>query len=285
MSFESPKPNLEGDKPLILLSNDDGVHAAGVQALRRELLAFADVVTVAPLYEQSAHSHALTLARPLRHRSIEPDVHAIDGTPADCIYVALFHRQFLPRRPDLVLSGVNHGYNLSTDTFYSGTVAAAREGALRGVPSIAFSLGLDGGLDLDLIDRAAQKAAELARRFAAAPHAEGVTPLLNVNFPAGQLEYRGVRATCLGKRIYQDDVLVRKDPRGSEYFWIGGPSARHDPYDGSDTDAVDAGFVSVTPLRLDVTLFDQLPLAAFVAGEGELPYTTRSAEKSKREER
>src|SRR5690606_17768279 len=135
------------ERPLILLSNDDGVAARGLRTLREALLAIGDVVTVAPATEQSANSHSLTLSRPLRHREVEEGVHSIDGTPADCIYVALYRERFLPRWPDLVVSGINHGYNLGTDVFYSGTVAAAREGALRGIPSIAFSLGPKGSFE------------------------------------------------------------------------------------------------------------------------------------------
>ena len=250
-------------RPLILLSNDDGVYAPGVRLLGAALARIADVVTVAPLFEQSANSHALTLARPLRHREID-GLHAIDGTPADCIYVALYRRAFLPRWPDLVVSGINHGYNLGTDTFYSGTVAAAREGALRGVPSIAFSQGPGGSME-----RSAEIAATLVERFLSAERVG--TPLLSVNFPAGRAEPEGFRATILGRRLYDDEVVLRDDPRGREYFWIGGPGARHEPVDGSDTEAVDAGFVSITPLHLDSTRPDHLGLAAFVAGAGELP--------------
>lgn len=253
-------------RPLILLSNDDGVYATGLRLLGAALAQVADVVTVAPLHEQSANSHALTLARPLRHRTID-GLHAIDGTPADCIYVALYKQQFLPRWPDLVVSGINHGYNLGTDTFYSGTVAAAREGALRGVPAIAFSQGPGGSME-----SAASAAAGLVRRFLAAPRAEGTPPpLLNVNFPADRSDYAGARVTCLGRRVYDDEVVMRLDPRGREYFWIGGPSSRHETLAGSDTDAVDEGLISITPLRLDATLSDHLGLAAFVAGDGELP--------------
>jgi 5'-nucleotidase len=265
-----------GDRPLILQSNDDGVYAPGLRLFRAALADIAEVVTVAPLHEQSANSHSLTLARPLRHRMID-DLHAIDGTPADCVYIALYGKRFLPRRPDLVVSGINHGYNLGTDTFYSGTVAAAREAALRGVPAIAFSQGgwreSEGGVaSRGVMERSARRAAELARRFLSArwDRAGGV-PLLNVNFPAGGDEPRGIRATGLGKRLYDDEVIVREDPRGNEYIWIGGPNARHEPSSGSDTEAVDAGYVSITPLRLDATMTEQLGLAAYVAGSGELP--------------
>jgi 5'-nucleotidase len=252
--------------PLILLSNDDGVYAPGLRLLRSALSEFAEVVTVAPLLEQSANSHSLTLARPLRHREID-GLHAIDGTPADCIYVALYRRHFLPRRPDIVVSGINHGYNLGTDTFYSGTVAAAREAALRGVPAIAFSNGTGGSME-----NAASVAAGLTRSFLTASlDRRSPTPLLNVNFPAKFTTYAGVRVTRLGRRLYDDEVVTRSDPRGHEYFWIGGPNARHEPVAGSDTEAVDDGYVSITPLHLDATLAEHLGLAELVAGNGELP--------------
>lgn len=249
-------------RPLILLSNDDGVAARGLRTLRDALRVIADVVTVAPANEQSAGSHSLTLSRPLRHREIEDDVHSIDGTPADCIYVALYRERFLPRWPDLVVSGINHGYNLGTDIFYSGTVAAAREGALRGIPSIAFSMGPNGSFE-----EAAKVAMLMCARMLDTPGSrEGDRgALLSVNFPP-ETPYRGVRAARLGKRLYLEEVTVRSDPRGKEYYWIGGPGARHEPMEGSDTEAVDAGYVSVTPLVLDATDADDFGLAAWVAG-------------------
>lgn len=251
-------------RPLILISNDDGVAAQGIRALREALSPLADLVVVAPDREQSANSHSLTLHRPLRHRTLEEHVHSVDGTPADCIYVALYRKHFLPRWPDLVVSGINHGYNLGTDIFYSGTVAAAREAALRGIPSMAFSLGPKGSFE-----RAAEAAALLAAKMLEAPGTEEGErgALLNVNFPP-QAPFGGVRATRLGRRVYLDEVDVRQDPRGKEYFWIGGPKAHHEPVDGSDTEAVDAGFISVTPLSIDATDPDDLGLAAWVAGPG-----------------
>ncbi|MFK7988266.1 MAG: 5'/3'-nucleotidase SurE [Sandaracinaceae bacterium] len=250
------------ERPLILLSNDDGVRARGLTALQAAMAAVGDTITVAPTEQQSAGSHALTLHRPLRHRTLGDTVHAIDGSPADCIYVALYRERFLPRWPDLVVSGINHGYNLGTDVYYSGTVAAAREGALRGIPSLACSLGPKGDFE-----RAASLVATLAGRLL---EAEATTPgphgaLINVNVPGGDVEPRGVQATRLGRRVYVDEVHVREDPRGNEYYWIGGPSVHHEPLEGADTEAVDAGYVSVTPLRLDATDADELGLAAFVA--------------------
>lgn len=252
-------------EPIILLSNDDGVQAKGLRFLREALSAHARVITVAPQTEQSANSHSLTLHRPLRHRRLDEDVHSVDGTPADCIYVALHRNDLVPRRPDLVVSGINHGYNLGVDTYYSGTVAAAREGALRGIDAIAFSMGTKGNLV-----EGARTAARIAARLLSAPKREPSTPatLLNVNFPPTE-SYAGVRATRLGRRIYVDGVDVREDPRGREYFWVGGPGAHHEPMEGSDTEAVDEGWVSVTPLILDATSGDGFGLAAWVAAEGQ----------------
>ncbi|MCA9531261.1 MAG: 5'/3'-nucleotidase SurE [Myxococcales bacterium] len=247
------------DRPLVLVSNDDGVEAPGLVALREALTALGDVVTVAPEREQSGRSHAISLHAPLRHRQLAPAVHAIDGTPADCVYVALYLEALLPRRPDLVVSGINHGPNLGSDVHYSGTVAAAREAALRGVPAMAMSTMNDD------FDACARLAVALCRRMLVV-HAPGHdVPLLNVNFPHG--EPKGVRVTRLGKRLYAEGVEVRDDPRGRRYFWIGGPGGvRHERLDGSDTDAVDAGYVSVTPLSVRSTETDHFPLAAYVAG-------------------
>lgn len=245
------------DEPLILLSNDDGVEAEGLQALRASLLRLGRVVVVAPATDQSARSHSLTLVRPLRHQQVASDTHAIDGTPADCIYVALYRARFLPRWPDLVCSGINHGYNLGSDTFYSGTVAAAREAALRGIPALALSCGHGRSLSA-----AATVAGMMAERMLSAEYEGGV--LLNVNFPP-DTPYQGIKPTRLGRRTYVEEVTVRRDPRGKEYFWIGSPEARHERMDDSDTDAVDSGKVSVTPLSLDGTDASELGLAAWVS--------------------
>lgn len=250
------------DRPLILISNDDGVYAPGLIALREAVADLGEVITVAPLTEQSAGSHSLTLSRPLRHRKVGPGVHSIDGTPADSIYVALFHETLLPRRPDLVLSGINHGPNLGSDVFYSGTVAAAREASLRGIPAIAFSNG--GGLEMT---EAAVMARGLVARLLAATLPPGQAPLLSVNFPP--TPPKGVRATRLGRRLYDEVVIVRQDPRGRDYLWIGGPEARHETVAGSDTEAYDEGFVSVTPLHNEGTHAEHLGIAAWVAGEGQ----------------
>jgi 5'-nucleotidase len=245
-------------RPLILLSNDDGFRADGLRILRDALGRVADVVVCAPESEQSATSHALTLSRPLRLRDHGGGMLSIDGTPADCVYVALHSgTRVLCRPPDLVVSGLNHGLNLGTDVFYSGTVAAAREGALRGFPALAVSAA--GDTDFPA-------AAALVVQIALALVAEAPKGplLLNVNFPGGSRW--PVRATRLGTRVYVDTVEFRRDPRGGEYLWLGGPGAEHRPLEGSDTDAFDSGAVGITPLVLDLFAAADSTTAERVAG-------------------
>ncbi len=241
-------------RPLVLLSNDDGHSSAGLRAMRDALAQVADVVALAPESEQSASSHSLSLHRSLRLRAVEPGLFALDGTPADCVYVALHaSTRVLPRRPDLIVSGINHGMNLGQDAFYSGTVAAAREGALRGIPAVATSA--HGAADLQ---ETAKLCVDIGLRLLqalAAPEGAGVAVgkgvLLNVNVPK---RWTGeVRATRLGARIYEEVVDFRRDPRGREYLWLGGPGVRHERDPGTDTDAYDDGAVSITPLVLDLT--------------------------------
>jgi 5'-nucleotidase len=244
-------------RPLVLLSNDDGHASPGIRAMRSALAAAADVVVLAPENEQSASSHALSLHRPLRLRSVEPNVYALDGTPADCVYVALHAGpRVLPRRPDLVVSGINHGMNLGQDAFYSGTVAAAREGALRGIPAVASSA--HPSVDLS---RVAELTMRIALELLAATAARAV--LLNLNVPPKW--NGGVRATRLGARIYEEVVDFRRDPRGREYLWVGGPGVRHERDEGTDTDAYDDGIASITPLLLDLTSATDHGLADAVA--------------------
>lgn len=247
-------------RPLILVSNDDGFDAEGCVALRTALSCFADVITVAPRYEQSAKSHAISLHHPLRHVEHEEGVHSVDGTPADCVYIALFRPDLLPRRPDLIASGINHGPNLGSDVHYSGTVAAAREGALRGVPAIAFSTMAPRRE----FEAQAEAAANICERVLQATLPTDQVCLLNVNFPEGPIA--GILPTCLGPRLYAEGVEVREDPRGREYYWIGGPGApTHGEMRGSDTDAVDRGFASVTPLSIDSTKASHVGLAKWAS--------------------
>ena len=249
-------------RPLILLTNDDGVHAAGLKALHRAACALGDVVVVAPTHEQSGTSHAITIDRPLRHVDYGEGVHSIDGTPADCVYLALFEQRFLTRRPDLVLSGINHGANLGTSVFYSGTVAGAREAAMRGIHAMALSA--DGHSEADF-ERLAVRACELSERFLGAAKPEGQAVLLNVNFPAGTPT--GMRVTRVGRQIYEENVIPRIDPGGREYFWLGGRVTDNGQIENSDAQAVSEGLVSITPLELEATRADHLGFAAFVAGE------------------
>lgn len=253
-------------RPLVLVSNDDGYHSRGIRALRDALSSWADVVIVAPETEQSATSHSLSLHRPLRTRSVEEGLFAIDGTPADCVYVALHaETRFLRRWPDLVCSGINRGLNLGQDAFYSGTVAAAREGALRGIPAIASSADVKADLIrvADLTSRLARSlydvtAGKLGAGPRPGPSLVRNTPLLNLNVP---LEWNGdIRSTRLGARVYEEVIEFRRDPRGREYLWIGGPGVHHERDAGSDTDAYDDGAASVTPLVLDLTARDDTAL-------------------------
>lgn len=265
---EEPSPSeaaAERPRPLVLLSNDDGHASRGIRILFDALSSWADVVIVAPENEQSASSHSLSLHRPLRAREVERCIYAIDGTPADCVYVALHcGARFLPRWPDVVCSGINRGLNLGQDAFYSGTVAAAREGALRGIPAVASSAHPKGDL---------ARIARLTSSFAHAlfdetkdsvmprpgPSVSRRTPLLSLNFPP---DWTGeVRRTRLGARLYEEVIDVRHDPRGREYMWLGGPGVRHDPEPGTDTDAYDEGAASVTPLVLDLTRNDDASLS------------------------
>jgi len=234
-------------KPLILVTNDDGVSAGGIRAVAAALREVGDVVVCAPDRERSAASHALTLDRPLRVDELEPGVFAVDGTPADCSYLALLH--LVPRTPDLCVSGINHGYNLGSDVFYSGTVAGAVEAALRGVPAMAISLERHVPADFGA---AAAFAAALAREaLARGPGAIPPASLLNVNLPRGPVT--DYQVTFLGRRVYRDQVDVRQDLRGRSYYWIGGPEENATDVEGSDCSVVRAGRASVTPLGLDLT--------------------------------
>jgi 5'-nucleotidase len=232
---------------MILVSNDDGIFAPALRRLRDELAPLGRVVIVAPDRDQSATSHSLTLHRPFRVHRHEDDVYSVDGTPTDCVVTA--YHGLLDDRPDLVVSGINHGPNMGEDVFYSGTVAAAIEGTLQGAPAIAASL-----VTREMTDFAEPAAfvARLARHVLdrGLPRRQ----LLNVNLPhRPQSEIAGVRITRLGSRVYRDTLVRKVDPRGRDYYWIGGQDAEWQVGDGTDFHAVSEGFISVTPLRLDLT--------------------------------
>ncbi len=237
-------------RPSILVSNDDGIYAPGLQALAVALEAVGEVYVVAPDRERSAVGHALTLHRPLRVESVAARRFAVNGTPSDCVNLAVLG--LLPVRPDVVVAGVNAGSNLGDDVTYSGTVSAAMEGSLLGLPAVAVSL-VEAGEAADY-KPAARAAVAITRRLLRERERRGA--LLNVNVPRGRL--RGLKMTRLGRRVYTEKIIEEHDPRGKRYYWIGaGPPAWEA---GEDTDfaAVHAGYVSVTPLSLDLTSYDRL---------------------------
>ncbi|GAB4252053.1 MULTISPECIES: 5'/3'-nucleotidase SurE [Deferrisoma] len=234
---------------LILLSNDDGIHAPGLATLARALSVLGRVVVVAPDRERSAVGHALTLHRPLRLTPIRDDWFAVDGTPTDCVHLGL--HGLLETAPDLVVAGINHGPNLADDLTYSGTVAVALEGTLMGVPSFAVSVTADAEARFGA---AAEVAVRVARTVAKRGLPAGT--FLNVNVPSadGYSEIKGIRVTRQGKRVYGSGVVRKHDPRGREYFWIGVRElGRVERTGDTDVEAVEQGYASVTPIRTDLT--------------------------------
>jgi len=232
---------------IILVSNDDGIRSEGVQALARAVEPLGQVYVVAPDREQSAVSHSLTLHRPLRVEEVAERQFAVDGTPTDCVNLAI--SGILPARPGLVLSGINKGANMGDDITYSGTVSAAIEGTLLGVPSLAISLVARDDFDFTA-------AAEFAARLAAQVlrHALPPNTLLNVNVPAlPRAAMRGYRITRQGKRRYGEALVEKVDPRGKKYYWIGGDELDFVDEPGTDFAAVQDGAVSITPIHLDLT--------------------------------
>jgi 5'-nucleotidase len=233
--------------PRILVSNDDGHFSEGIRALAEAMSSLGEVWVVAPDREQSASSHALSLFRPLRLERVRERWYSVDGTPSDCSYLAINHL-LRERKPDIMVSGINHGANLADDVTYSGTVAAAMEATLLGVPSIAFSLVSRGQFDFTHAARFARSLVQVALRHPLQPGT-----LINVNIPGG-VEPRGYAVTNLGKHSYGNDVIEKDDPRGRKYYWIGGTSFSHEDIPGSDCNAVFRDqLVSVTPLHLDLT--------------------------------
>ena len=229
--------------PKILVTNDDGYFSEGIAALTEALTAVGEVTVVAPSSEQSATAHSLTLTRPLRVRARGERRFSVDGTPTDCVLLAL--TKILPARPDIVVSGINHGANLGDDVSYSGTVAGAFEAAILGVPGIAVSLVAREGD----FTHAAEFAARLTRKVLREGLPEGA--ILNVNVPTG--EVRGARLTHTGKAAGASEIVEGIDPRGKPYYWIGVQKVlpREDP--GSDFAAIAEGLVSITPLHTDLT--------------------------------
>ena len=235
------------ERPRILVSNDDGHQAEGIRALAAAMAELGEVFVVAPEVEQSASSHAISIHRPLRLREVRPRWYAVDGTPTDCAWLGINH-VLRDRRPQILVAGINHGPNLADDVTYSGTLAAAMEASIIGVPAIAFSLAGWGVSDF-------APPARFARALVAAALSRDLPPnlLLNVNVPPG-VEPDGYVVTRLGKHSYGSDVVEKKDPRGRSYFWIGGNEYQHEDIPGSDCNVVlREKRVSVTPLSLDLT--------------------------------
>jgi 5'-nucleotidase len=237
----------------ILISNDDGYFSPGITALAEALLDVGEVVVVAPERDRSGASNSLTLDRPLAVRTAANGFIYVNGTPTDCVHVAI--TGMLDYRPDLVVSGINDGANMGDDTIYSGTVAVAMEGFLLGIPSIAFSLVHKGNAHLDSAARAAR---DIVGRFIERPYPSGGRPvLLNVNIPNLPYdEMRGATPTRLGKRHHAESVIKARDPRGNVVYWIGPAGGAKDAGPGTDFHAVANGEVSVTPLHVDLTATD-----------------------------
>lgn len=237
-------------RPLILVSNDDGIRARGLRVLAEVAAEFGEVVVCAPTEERSGFSHAITLRASLRSEAAPefgPRWYAVSGTPVDCVYLGALH--LCERLPDLVLAGINPGYNLGADVFYSGTVGAAREGLIRGCSALAASVEGDAAPELAVPFLRTLIAKLLERRAAGERH------LLNLNVPRDGAP-NGIDVTRLGHRRYEDQVSQREDLMGRSYFWIGGPPAPMDEQAEADIGAVARGYAAVTPLELDITAPD-----------------------------
>jgi 5'-nucleotidase len=243
----------------ILLSNDDGYLAPGLRILRHHLCRIASVTVIAPEQNRSGASSSLTLDRPLRLRKVEDDVYAVDGTPADCVHLAI--TEIFKQPPTMVLAGINAGENLGEDVWYSGTVAAAMEGCLMGAPALAASLiRTDNDEDYSA---AAMIVCDLVERVIAQGMPKGW--LLNVNIP---INSRGTLVTRLGQRHREASSVVQTDPRGQPVYWIGpvGPPGR-DAGPGTDFHAIANQYVSITPLQTDLTAYTQLEeVGQWIAG-------------------
>ncbi len=234
-------------KPKILLSNDDGIRSEGLRALYEALKDFADVTVVAPDRERSAVGRALTLHRPLRCEKVDENWYAVDGTPTSCVYIGI--HAIMKEKPDMVLGGINRGPNLGEDITYSGTVSIAMEGALLGIPSVAFSLAT-------FKDFLWESAAKWAVRITKKVYERGIPKgcCLNVNIPNLPYgEVKGVKVTRQGKKDYTEKVEERRDPWGRVYYWIGGEEPNWKAEPGTDYWAIKNGFVSITPIHLDLT--------------------------------
>lgn len=243
----------------ILLSNDDGVHAPGIEAMYRELKKLGEVTVVAPLEEKSTTGHSLTIHKPLRIIPVRPDFFCVTGSPADCIYLGM--REVMKQMPDIVVSGVNRGANLGQDVYYSGTVSAAREACILGIPSLAVSLVINFRNPLPDSKLHYPSAAKIAVKVLKAlddlalPH----HTLLNLNVPDAPLnKIKGLKFARQGFRFYSGSILRRKDHRGKDYYWVGGRYKGFKKEKDTDCFAVESGYAALTPLKLDSTDLDCL---------------------------
>ncbi len=237
----------------ILISNDDGIFARGLEILEQACRKVGDVTVVAPDREQSASSHSLTMTRPLRPVKRADGRYQVDGTPTDCVLLAL--ETILDHRPDVVFSGINHGPNMGEDVLYSGTVAAAMEGLSVGIPGVAMSFA---GGKLELVETQLDWVAKLTSDICQVDDFPRET-LLNVNLPPiPGSEIKGIRVTKLGRRVYSDSLTRMNDPWGRDIFWIGAGKTSWSGDEDSDFRAVEEGYISVTPLHFDLTQYDQL---------------------------
>ncbi|UJF23587.1 5'/3'-nucleotidase SurE [Shewanella sp. OMA3-2] len=236
----------------ILVSNDDGVNAPGIIALSDALNAFAKVLTVAPDRNCSGASNSLTLTNPLRINNLDNGYVSVNGTPTDCVHLAI--RQLCQVEPDIVISGINAGANMGDDTLYSGTVAAAMEGRFLGLPAVAISLV---GKNLQHYQSAADYAARIVKHLLAHPIESN--QILNVNVPDLPLDQiKGIKVTRLGARHKAEGMVKTQDPAGKDIYWLGPVGAEQDAGEGTDFGAVADGYVSITPLTVDLTAYNQL---------------------------
>jgi len=242
------------NKPLILVSNDDGIDSKGIQALALAMAPLGQVIMVAPSTDQSAVSHSMSLRRPLRVMDLEPlqSAHgeiqrfSVDGTPTDSVYIAV-HHILKERKPNLLVSGINHGANLGIDVLYSGTVSAAMEGLFLGIPSVAFSLVANKNFNFDASARFATRLGEALLKKPMPPDC-----LLNVNIPK-DLSQADYAITRLGRHDYAQSVEKRLDPRNNPYYWIGGQWEGYHDLPGTDCKAIAEGYISVTPIAVELT--------------------------------
>jgi len=229
----------------ILITNDDGIHSPGIEALQQSLSGLGKTIVIAPDRDNSAVSHSLTMNRPLKVVRLRENFYTIDGTPTDCVAVGL--KKILTARPDLLVSGINAGANLGDDISYSGTVSAAIEGTMYGIPSMAISVGGEPPYDY----RAAMQIAICLARKILRNSLPGDT-LLNINVPSGS-NFKKIRVTRQGRRLWEDSIHETLDPRGAKHYWIGGGTPVTDPGEDTDVHAFADGNVSITPIQLDLT--------------------------------